>query len=91
MIELALIIPIYLWMFIIYFKYIKYKYIINSMAEEVVKLLSLLNDNQGLDIPEVDTLEEGVIQHKKREVLKGVIKKGKAHLLGKPWSIDQNR
>ena len=91
MIELALIIPIYLWMFILYFKYIKYNYIINSMAEEVVKLLSLLNDdnNQGLDIPEVDTLEEGVIQHKKREVLKGVIKKGKAHLLGKPWSIDQ--
>ena len=61
------------------------------MTAEVVNLLSLLNDNQGLDIPEVDTLEEGVIQHKKREVLKDVVKKGKAYLLGdnKPWTIDQ--
>ena len=34
--------------------------------------------------------EEGVIQRKKRDVLKDVIKKGKAHLLGgKAWSIDQ--
>ena len=57
---------------------------------ELEKFLSLLNDdNQVLD--EVDTPEEGVIQRKKRDVLKDVIKKGKAHLLGgnKPWSIDQ--
>ena len=56
---------------------------------ELEKILSLLNDDPVLD--EVDTPEEGVIQRKKRDVLKDVIKKGKAHLLGgnKPWSIDQ--
>ena len=54
---------------------------------ELEKFFSLLNyDN----LDEVDTPEEGVIQHKKRDVLKDLIKKGKAHLLGgKPWSIEQ--
>ena len=56
---------------------------------EIEKFFSLLDDNQVLD--EVDTPEEGVIQRKKRDVLKEVIKKGKADLLGgnKPWTIDQ--
>ena len=66
--ELALIIPIYCGMFIIYFKY---GHIINIMSE-LEKNFSLLNDdNQVLD--EVDTPEEGVIQRKKRNVLKDVI------------------
>ena len=54
---------------------------------ELEKFFSLLNDD---NLDEVDTPEEGVIQRKKRDVLKDVIKKGKAHLLGgnKPWSID---
>ena len=54
---------------------------------EIEKILSLLNDDNPVD--EVDTPEEGVIQCKKRDVLKDVIKKGKAYLLGgnKPWSI----
>ena len=82
--ELALITPIYLWVFIIYFKF---RYIINIMSE-LEKIFSLLNDNNQV-LDEVGTPEEGVIQCKKRDVLKDVIKKGKAHLLGgnKPWSI----
>ena len=33
----------------------------------------------------VDTPKEGIEQHKKREELKSVIDKGKAHLLGNKW------
>ena len=57
---------------------------------ELEKIFSLLNDNNQV-LDEVDTPEEGVIQRKKRDILKDVIKKGKAYLLGgnKPWSIDQ--
>ena len=57
---------------------------------ELEKIFSLLNDNNQV-LDEVDTPEEGVIQRKKRDILKDVIKKGKAYLLGgnKSWSIDQ--
>ena len=34
----------------------------------------------------VDTPKEGIEQHKKREELKGVIDKGKTHLLGHKWT-----
>ena len=34
----------------------------------------------------VDTPKEGIVQHKKREELKSVIDKGKAHLLGHKWT-----
>ena len=34
----------------------------------------------------VDTPKEGIEQHKKRECLKNVIDKGKAHLLGHKWT-----
>ena len=40
----------------------------------------LNNDHFFGDI--VDTPKEGIEQHKKRECLKSVIDKGKAHLLG---------
>ena len=34
----------------------------------------------------IDTPKEGIEQHQKREGLKGVIGKGKAHLLGHKWT-----
>ena len=58
--KLALIIPIYLGVFIIYFRY---RYIINIMVE-IEKIFLLLNDNNQV-LDEVDTPEEGVIQCKK--------------------------
>ena len=45
----------------------------------------ILNDNEFFgDV--VDTPKEGIEQHKKRECLKSVIDKGKAHLLGHIWT-----
>ena len=44
-------------------------------------MLETLNDDQFFaDV--VDTLKEGIEQHKKRKELKSVIDKGKVHLLG---------
>ena len=37
----------------------------------------------------VDTPKEGIEQHKKRECLKSVIDKGKAHLLGYKWTHER--
>ena len=46
---------------------------------------NILNDNEFFgDV--VDTPKEGIEQHKKRECLKSVIDKGKAHLLGHKWT-----
>ena len=45
----------------------------------------ILNDDDFFgDV--VDTPKEGIEQHKKRECLKSVIDKGKAHLLGHIWT-----
>ena len=45
----------------------------------------ILNDDEFFgDV--VDTPKEGIEQHKKRECLKSVIDKGKAHLLGHKWT-----
>ena len=44
---------------------------------------NILNDDFG-DV--VDQPKEGNEQHKKREFLKSVIDKGKAHLLGHKWT-----
>ena len=44
---------------------------------------NILNDDFG-DV--VDQPKEGNEQHKKREFLKSVIDKGKAHLLGHQWT-----
>ena len=45
----------------------------------------ILNDNEFFgDV--VDAPKEGTEQHKKREELKSVIDKGKAHLLGHKWT-----
>ena len=46
---------------------------------------NILNDDEFFgDV--VDTPKEGIEQHKKRECLKSVIDKGKAHLLGHKWT-----
>ena len=37
----------------------------------------------------VDTLKEGIEQHKKRECLKSVIDKGKTYLLGSKWTQER--
>ena len=42
---------------------------------------NILNDDESFDAI-VDTPKEGIEQHKKRECLKSVIDRGKAHLLG---------
>ena len=45
----------------------------------------ILNDDEFFgDV--VDTPKEGMEQHRKREELKSVIGKGKAHLLGHKWT-----
>ena len=45
----------------------------------------ILNDDEFFgDV--VDTPKEGIEQHKKRECLKGVIDKDKAHLFGHKWT-----
>ena len=49
---------------------------------------NILNDDDFLgDI--VDTPKEGIEQHKKRESLKSVIDRGKAHLLGHKWTHER--
>ena len=42
---------------------------------------NILNDDDFLG-DSVDTLKEGIEQHRKRECLKSIISKGKAYLLG---------
>ena len=49
---------------------------------------NILNDDEFFgDI--VDTPKEGIEQHKKRECLKSVIDRGKAHLLGSKWTQEK--
>ena len=43
-------------------------------------------ENNELFWNAVDTTKEGTEQHKKQEELKGVMGKGKAHLLGHKWT-----
>ena len=46
---------------------------------------NILSDNDSFG-DAVDTPKEGIVQYKKRECLKSVIGKGKAHLLGHIWT-----
>ena len=46
---------------------------------------NILNDDEFFR-DTVDTLKEGIEQHRKRECLKSVISKGKAYLLGSKWT-----
>ena len=48
-------------------------------------MLETLNDDDFFgDV--VDTAKEDIVHHKKRECLKSVIDKAKAHLLGNKWT-----
>ena len=49
---------------------------------------NILNDDEFFR-DTVDTLKEGIEQHRKRECLKSVISKGKAYLLGSKWTQEQ--
>ena len=62
----------------------RFKPVIKAMAD----VENLLNDDEFFgDI--VDTPKEGIEQNKKRECLKNVIDKGKAHLLGHKWTHER--
>ena len=76
--EVLLILPLYLILFFIWWRF---RHLIKIMAD----VGDILNDNEFFgDI--VDTPKEGIEQHKKREELKSVIDKGKPHLLGHKWT-----
>ena len=77
--EVLLILPLYLILFLIWWRF---RYLMKIMADFGG---DILNDNEFFgDV--VDTPKEGIEQHKKRECLKSVIDKGKAHLLGHKWT-----
>ena len=72
--EVLLILPLYLILFFIWWRF---QPVIKAMAT----VENILSDGDFFgDI--VDTPREDTEQHKKRECLKSVIDKGKAHLLG---------
>ena len=76
--EVLLVLPLYL---ILFFTWWQFRHLIKIMGD----VGDILNDNEFFgDI--VDTPNEGIEQHKKRECLKSVIDKGKAHLLGHKWT-----
>ena len=76
--EVLLILPLYL---ILLFIWWQFRYVMKIMAD-VGDILN--NDDFFGDV--FDTPKEGIEQHKKRECLKSVIDKGKAHLLGHIWT-----
>ena len=49
---------------------------------------NILNDDEFFGVI-VDILKPGIKWHRKRECLKGVIGKGKAHLLGSKWTHEK--
>ena len=73
-IEVLLALPLYLILFFIWWRF---RPVIKAMAS----VKNILNDDDFCaDI--VDKPKEDTEQHKKRESLKSVIDRGKAHLLG---------
>ena len=72
---MLLILPLYLAWFFIWWRF---RHVIKTMAD-VENIVN--NDEFFGDI--VDTLKEGIEQHRKRECLKSVIANGKAYLLGR--------
>ena len=75
---MLLILPLYLILFFIWWRF---RHLIKAMTD----VGNTLNDDECFgDIG--DTPKEGIEQHKKRECLKSVIDKGKAHLLGHKWT-----
>ena len=75
---MLLVLPLHL---ILFFIWHRFRHLIKIMAD----VGDILNDDEFFgDV--VDTPKEGIEQHKKRECLKSVIDKGKAHLLGHKWT-----
>ena len=75
--KVLLLLLSYLTLFFIWWRF---RPVIKTMPDNE----NILNDDDFFgDI--VDTLKEGIEQHKKRECLKSDIDKGKAHLLGHKW------
>ena len=69
---------------ILFFIWWRFPPVIKVMAN----VENILNDDNVFgDI--VDTPKEGIEQHKKRECLKSVIDRGKAHLLGSKWTQEK--
>ena len=76
--EVLLILSLYLTLFLTCWQF---RPLIKAMAD----VESILNDDDFCrDI--VDTPNEGIEQHRKRECLKSVIRKGKVYLLGSKWT-----
>ena len=76
--EVLLILSLYL---ILPFVWSRFRHLIRIMSN----VETILNDDDFFgDI--VDTPKEGIEQNRKRECLKSVINKGKAHLLGHKWT-----
>ena len=79
--EVLLILPSYLMLFFIWWRF---RHVIKAMAD----VENILNNYDFFgDI--VDTPNEGIEQHRKRECLKSVICKNKAHLLGYKWTQEK--
>ena len=76
--EVLFILPLYLILFFIWYRF---RHLIKIMAD----VGDILNDDDFFS-GVVDTPKESIEQHKKRECLKSVIDKGKAHLLGHKWT-----
>ena len=75
--EVLLIFSLYL---ILLFIWWRFSHLIKAMAD----VGNILNDDDFLGHI-VDTPKEVIEQHKKRECLKSVIDRGRAHLLGSKW------
>ena len=76
--EVLLIFPLYLILFFIWWRF---RHLIKTTAD----VGNILNEDDFFG-DAVDTPKEGLEEHKKRECLKSVIGKGKAHLLGHKWT-----
>ena len=62
----------------------RFRYLVKIMPD----IENILNDDDFFgDI--FDTPREEIEQHRKRECLKGVIDRGKAHLLGRKWTHER--
>ena len=79
--EVLLILPSYLILFFIWWQF---RHVIKAMAdvENILRDYDFFGDT-------IDTPNEGIEQHRKRECLKSVICKNKAHLLGYKWTQER--
>ena len=83
--EVLLVLTLYMILFFIWWRF---RHLIKIMADVGDKL----NDNDFFgdvaDTPKIN-IKKRIDQHKKREELKSVIDKGKAHLLGHEWTHER--